>query len=88
MEFIDHNKIMTRIFDAAQAEALPEADDREAVLAYCNAAINSGLGALERHYKDAEWASGSRACDAPAYVVLKMWLEKIEARIKDREASE
>ena len=86
MEFIDHNKIMTRIFDAAQAEALPEADDREAVAAYCSAAINSGLGAIERHYKDAEWAGG-KASDVAAYAVLQIWIEKIEARLKVREAS-
>lgn len=77
-------KRMTAILDEAQIKALPKnPTNRSDVIAYCNAAINSGCGAFARHYGD-----GTHATDLAIFGVLSLWIETIKSRLKDREAAE
>ena len=72
---------MTAILDAAQIEALPKnPPERGDAVAYCNAAINSGLGALERYYESNEYMA-----DLAILSVLAVWVMSVEKRLSSRE---
>lgn len=72
-----------RILDQAQIDALVEIGrDRASAVAYCNAAINSGLGALENHYSGNE-----RMADLAVLSVLTIWLDTVKKKAERREAS-
>lgn len=62
-------------FDALQDKALGNNPDRAAAVAYCNAAINSGLGAFARFYGSNEKA------DIAAYGALSIWLETVRTKL-------
>lgn len=74
---------MREILAEAQAKALPADASRADIIAYCNACINSGTGALAHHYRN-----NPAAADFAVYAVLRMWLTTVEARVNAHEAAE
>lgn len=79
---------MQAILDKAQGEALrgeyrTKPPSRQEIVAYCNAAINSGTGALADFYKD-----NPAQADIAVYGALYLWMATVERRIKTREAAE
>lgn len=74
----EKSKVMAAILGRAQEEALPDAvPDRNDAVAYCNACINSGLGALAALYPN-----NPHLADVGAYGALKLWLALVEKRFE------
>lgn len=67
---------MQTILDEAQAKASKLFGDRENIVEYCNACINSGLGALASHYGD-----NKQMADFGAFTILSVWLDSVKAKI-------
>lgn len=73
----ENAKKMAAILARMQAEALPgNLMDRKDAVAYCNACINSGLGALAALYPD-----NQHLANVGAYGALKLWLGLVEKRL-------
>lgn len=80
----DLAKKMEAILNEAQMHALPsDPTSRSEVIAYCNAAVNSGAGAFERHY-----GNKSRMADLAFYAALNLWLSEVQKRLRASEAGE
>lgn len=74
---------MQAILDEAQTKALIVPNARDEVVAYANACVNSGAGALQAHYKGDE-----AMADVAIFGWLSLWVATVERRIQAREAAE
>ena len=77
-QFSENAKKMAAILARTQAEALPSTlPDRHDAVAYCNACINSGLGALAALYPD-----NPNLANVGAYGALQLWLDVVKKRLE------